>query len=204
MRGRPALFARLSHLISLAALDHLRRPFGGGWVQISKTNSAFFCCMLATMLQLVFNIGVMVGLIAGTCIAIVGLLTGIFTLLEKIVQRRPQGGLARSTERKQGFVVKIKNSDDQDIAITRVSVLPRIYGVSNSWEFDRPIWAAVIRPGDEVELPLRTRGRELDNDDRRGLIVIRWKRTSSMWFPRIPLFLWFKTNQLKKLRVAEA
>jgi hypothetical protein len=155
------------------------------------------------MLQVVVNISVMVGLIAGICIAIVGLLTGVFTLLEKLVRRRPQGWLARSTERKQGFVVKIKNPDDQEIAITRVLVLPGVYDVSNSLKFDQRIWAAMVRPGDEVELPLRTRdSRELDSD-RGGLIVIRWKKTSSMWCPRIPLFLWFKANQLVKLKGAE-
>jgi hypothetical protein len=170
----------------------------------SASVGTLFCCMLAAMPWVVFNIGVMVGLIAGIYFAVVGLIAGIFTLLEKVVRGRPQGWLAPSTECK--LVVKIKNPDDQDIAITRVSVLPRVCEVSNSWEFDQLIRAAMVRPGDEIELPLKTRskeGRELDTDDRRGLIVIRWKRTSSMWCPRIPLFLWFKTSQLTKLRGAK-
>jgi hypothetical protein len=92
-------------------------------------------------------------------------------------------------------------------------VRPRIYAVANNWEFDQLIDATIgdtsyrlIKPGQEVELPLLTQAKDgmpMDAEDRWALILLYWRKTSSMRCPRLPLCLLVKTSDVVRLSGAE-
>jgi hypothetical protein len=109
--------------------------------------------------------------------AYVGLATGIFTLLDRMMYGRPlawirvEGNPANSRR-----VVRVENIGRQDILITGAHVWPRVYGVARDDEGenvfrgalgDDPV--ALIRAGDIHDFPLiRIHGGEqfLDEDNR--------------------------------------
>lgn len=111
------------------------------------------------------------------------------------------------------MVLKARNPGDRDIALIGTSVRPRIYDIANSFEFDQLVDATLdnssfrfVLPGEVVELPLTTRvegDKQLDSVDRSVFILIYWRRTSSMRWPRLPLWLWLKTSDVTKLAAAE-
>lgn len=145
--------------------------------------------------------------------SIVGLLTGVHVLFERLVRSRPQRWLTKSAERRDGTAVKVRNPADQDIILIGSSVSPRIYDLANSWELDQRISATLdysslrlIYPGQTVELPLGVRvegGKSLDDLDQPVTIRIYWRRAGSPWMPRIPLCLRLRTSDVTKLSSAE-
>jgi hypothetical protein len=145
--------------------------------------------------------------------SIVGLVTGLYTLWDKLVRQRPFIWMGKSAKRKDRMVVKVRNPGDRDVALIGTSVKPRIYDIANSFEFDQLIDATLdnssfrlVFPGDVVELPVTTRvekSKHLDSVDRRVLVLIYWRRTSSMWWPRFPLCLLLRTSDLTRLSGAE-
>jgi hypothetical protein len=145
--------------------------------------------------------------------SIVGLITGIYTLVEKVLKQRPSAWTTRANARHDNMLVRVRNRADQDIALVGYRVRPPIYMISNSEHLDS-IWDAssedqsyrLIRPEGVADLPLIPRfkdGRAMDNDDRRFWIFVFWRRTGSMWLPRIPLLLRMRTSQITRLSGAE-
>jgi hypothetical protein len=146
--------------------------------------------------------------------SIVGLITGIYTLIEKVLRQRPSAWVTRGAPRRDNMLVRVRNRADQDIALIGYSVRPPIYMISNSEHLDA-VWDAtandrsyrLIRPDGLADLPLIPRykdGRAMDNDDRKVWIFIFWRRTGSMRFRRIPLLLHVKTSDITRLSGAEA
>jgi hypothetical protein len=64
----------------------------------------------------------------------------------------------------------------------------------------------IVHAGQEAELPLKTMqedGKDLDSEVRHVLVRLFWRRTSSMWCPRVPLWLVVSTLDVLRLKVAE-
>lgn len=139
----------------------------------------------------------------------VGLITGIYTLFEKVLKQRPTIWLSKSNTRNALMRVRVRNRGTQDIAVIGSSVLPRIYSLSNSDELEAMIDAQLgdssyrlIQPESTADLHLLTMvegGRSLDNEDRPVWMFVFWRRTGSMWLPRIPLMLHAKTSEITRL-----
>jgi hypothetical protein len=144
--------------------------------------------------------------------SIVGLLTGIYTLWERFIKQRPNVWLSQGSHRGE-LVLRVKNPGDQDIALIGFSVTPRVYAVANSAHFDSLVDAILddssfrlVRAGQEAELPLKTMqedGKELDSEVRHVFVRLFWRRTGSMWCPRVPLWLAVSTLDVLRLKVAE-
>jgi hypothetical protein len=78
--------------------------------------------------------------------AIVGLITGIYTLWERLFALRPDLWLSRTPGRsaRGNMVLKVQNPGDHDIVVIGASVKPPIYAVADSWQFDSLVRAASI------------------------------------------------------------
>jgi hypothetical protein len=145
--------------------------------------------------------------------AIVGLITGVYTIWDRVKARRPAIWLGKPIERPNQVVIKVKNLADEDIFLIGSSVWPRVYVVSSSWEFDQMIAAEegqdpdrLILPQQKVELPITPRaedGTPMDAVDRNVLFLLYWRRNSSMWWARFPLWLWVRTGAVIRLGGAE-
>src|SRR5690242_16131254 len=68
--------------------------------------------------------------------SIVGLITGIYTLFEKVLKQRPLIWVTRSEARRDNMLVRVRNTADQDIAIIGDSVRPPIYMLAYSEHLD--------------------------------------------------------------------
>ena len=143
--------------------------------------------------------------------SIVGLITGIYTLFDRLFVRRPS--LWVKKVRNSRIFLRVQNHDSQDIALIGNKVWPRIYAIANANQLDAMVDAAtdsspyrMIAPDSVVDLPLMTLtkdGKPMDDLDCMVWIWIFWRRTGSMRFRRIPLCTRLRTTDVTLLSGAE-
>jgi hypothetical protein len=129
--------------------------------------------------------------------SIVGLITGVYTLYDRVFRQRPCVSLSKSRLRAGRLAVFIRNPADEDIVIIGSVVRPPLYELANSYELDQIIDAALdnrsyclVRPGQTAEMPLTVKRDEigdLDRVDQPVTLRLFWRRTGSLRRPRIPL-----------------
>jgi hypothetical protein len=144
----------------------------------------------------------------------VGLLTGLYTLFDRLWRERPLVSLGKA-EDKDSLALRVKNIGLHDVVIDAHSVLPGgIYSLSASSDLHDVLDAAagvsfvrLLAPGMDTELrvvPLYKDGRRLDENKHTVLFLVFWRRTRSMWLPQPPLGICIRTDKLRLLEEARA
>jgi hypothetical protein len=129
--------------------------------------------------------------------ALVGLATGIFTLVDRCMRGRPIVILSRSSaDRAEGRDIRCINASRTDIVITRIRTTSALVGVARDYSVegisgslvDQP-FAKILCPNEGATFPVVVRdARFLENSSpaTRFAIIVSWRKTSSMWLPQLP------------------
>jgi hypothetical protein len=132
----------------------------------------------------------------------IGAIAGLLTLTVGTIDRLFSGRLRCSISMgEHGATLLLSNSSRVDATMIGWRVVPKIYGVARTSSL-RAIAHAVteeqfsvtIRAEDDSRLILL--GRQLDgvphtDVNRRGIIIIYWRKNSSLWWPQMPVWTIF-------------
>jgi hypothetical protein len=141
--------------------------------------------------------------------ALVGLLTGIFTLWDRYARGRPIAYLASGTD---DVLLRISNPSDYSIFILSAELTPNVYFLSRGQDIRTIIedqlsgityWP--IEPKGTAEFVIADRfegGRKLSLTDQRVRFSVSWRRGSTTWLPQIPVNVRIKTSTINKIRDA--
>ncbi len=141
--------------------------------------------------------------------AFVGLLTGIFTLWDRLARGRPIACLAPGAD---NVVLRISNPGDYSIFILSTELTPNVYFLSRGkdirtimedqlsgityWPIE-PKGIAEFAIGDRFEGT-----RKLSLTDQRVRFSVSWRRGDTTWLPQFPVTVRTKTSTVNKIRDA--
>jgi hypothetical protein len=143
--------------------------------------------------------------------ALVGLVTGIFVVIDRflrdrpIVDMRPHG----SGGGRHPVQLVVTNVSKQSILIRRIDCKPVWLAASASEELGAIVRAAagtqvrlVILPGETHTNYLITRGEweDLKDEEAAVSVVVRWSFTSSTWLPQVPVWRRSTVGEFNALR----
>ena len=141
--------------------------------------------------------------------ALVGLLTGIFTLWDRYARGRPIACVAFGPN---DVLLRISNPGDYSIFILSAKTIPDVFFLSRDKEIrsiiedqlsDITYWP--IEPKGTAEFVIADRfegGRKLSLTDQRVRFSIGWRRGSTTWLPQIPVAVRTDTSTVNKIRDA--
>jgi hypothetical protein len=140
----------------------------------------------------------------------VGLLTGAFTVYDRVAKGRP---VATLTFSKVGDGISPKvaifNASDTTIVILGWSIIPDVYflikddSLRSSIEDQLKTFSPFsLNPRQSVEftfVPRYKGGVNMDSDDQAVRFSFRWCRANATWLPQFPMTIWTHTPLLRKL-----
>jgi len=139
--------------------------------------------------------------------ALVGLLTGIFTLWDRYARGRPIACVAFGPD---DVLLRISNPGDYSIFILSAKTIPDVFFLSRDKEIrsiirdqlsDITYWP--IEPKGTAEFVIADRfkdGKKLGLTDQRVWFRVSWRRGSTTWLPQIPVTVRTKTSTVNKIR----
>jgi hypothetical protein len=156
-----------------------------------------------TMTDLVTKIG-----------AIVGLLTGIYTLWDRLFRARPIAYVhVRGPTGTPLRYLRIANTDRADMQVIDVKCWPHIFvaakdhsirGIATAALGHAPL--ALIAPNETWDFPLIVRpGADLAAFEARSLpfvLAVFWRRSSSPWLPQPPKLILLSGRDLRRLEAS--
>ena len=139
--------------------------------------------------------------------ALVGLLTGIFTLWDRYARGRPIACVAFGPD---DVLLRISNPGDYSIFILSAKTIPDVFFLSRDKEIRTIIedqlsgityWP--IEPKGTAEFVIADRfkdGKKLSLTDQRVWFAVSWRRGSTTWLPQIPVTVRTKTSTVNMIR----
>jgi hypothetical protein len=143
-----------------------------------------------------------------TFAAYIGLLTGIFTLWDRLARGRPIACLAFGPD---DALLRISNPGDYSIFILSVTSTPSVFFLNRSLEkiiedqLSSGITYWPIEPKGVAEFLIRERfenGRNLSRTDQRVRFSVNWRRGDMTWLPQMPVTVRTDTSTVNKIREA--
>jgi hypothetical protein len=141
----------------------------------------------------------------------IGAIAGLLTLTIGTIDRLFSGRLLCSISiGEHGATLLLSNPSRVDATIIGWRVVPKIYGVARTssvraiaYAVTEEQFSVAVRAGDDF--PLILIGRQLDgvphaDVNRRGIIIIYWRKNSSLWWPQIPVWTIFDTGLVNNIR----
>ena len=139
--------------------------------------------------------------------AIVGLVTGAFTLWDRLFRARPIAYVHVQGRQGNWFrYVRIVNTDKADMQVANVRCWPQFFSaakdhsepsIADAMDGRAPL--ALIAPGEHWDFPLVPR-RDLSSlGDKRFALAISWRRSSSPWLPQPPKWIVLSMRDLRRL-----
>lgn len=144
--------------------------------------------------------------------ALIGAVTGAFTVLDRFVLGRLYVSIRRNDNRLRDLVCI--NTSKHDMLITNVWARPNWVGVASGTSMEA-IYEMLINEGNPIlllagetrELPITIRKGELLDKDctelRPFVIVVSWRKTRSVWLPQIPIVIFSSAKALRRLGAAK-
>jgi hypothetical protein len=141
--------------------------------------------------------------------ALVGYLTGIFTLWDRYAKGRPIACLASGPD---NVLLRISNPGDYSIFILSAKITPKVFFLSRGPDIRTIIedqlsgityWP--IEPKGIAEFviaDLFEGGRKLSLTDQRVSFSVGWRRGSTTWLPQMPVAVRTDTSTVNKIRDA--
>ena len=136
---------------------------------------------------------------------IVAWITVAFLIYDRLIRGRP---LASLTPYKQSNTrLTIKNLSDVNIVIREVIFQPAVYVAAKTNSVDHITRAVmgdkvscIVSPGATVDFPLIVKDAKLEADIKSAIrIIIRWRKTKSMWLPQVPVGIWTSPDAMREL-----
>jgi hypothetical protein len=144
--------------------------------------------------------------------AFIGSATGLFVLLDRTVLGRPLVSWVRRGSQMRDL--QCLNTSKSNIIIRRVRIRPAnrvrvlrdtsVRGAIGS-AADEP-FNVLIEPGKTGEFPVALQDSSLSDDGAPRapfVIVMSWRRTASMWFPQVPVFVFSSARTLRAIDKAK-
>jgi hypothetical protein len=145
--------------------------------------------------------------------SMVGLATGIFTVVDRFLSGRPITMIRRTGWNTRDL--QCANTSKQDIIITHIRTSSR-YIVVASGEDHRSIGKAIVKSpfsmiiptGAQADFPIMvTNGALLEKDAVKinpFIVMVCWRKTRSMWLPQVPTFTFLSVRALRRLDAAKS
>jgi hypothetical protein len=142
--------------------------------------------------------------------ATVGLVTGIFTLLDRLFRARPIAYVhVRGTKGNPYRYVRIANVDKADMQVIDFKCWPRVFAAAKDHSLHSILTAAVgraplavIAPGENWDFPLVIKGSANLSKLAKWrplVLAIFWRRSSSPWLPQFPKAVIISVRDLQRL-----
>lgn len=146
--------------------------------------------------------------------AAVGLVTGIFTLLDRLILGRPFSSISvgEPVGGARTLDLRCQNGSKLDVLIKRIRLYPpRLILASENTRrgiIEAAIgrtFGATLTPGEERKFPIMVKSALLDEgtDWVPFVIIVSWRKSRSMWLPQIPMFVFSSAKSLRRLRAAK-
>jgi len=141
--------------------------------------------------------------------SIVGLITGLFVFVDRLLRGRPVASLTISEGAGRKLVcIRVSNISPYDIAIIDMKVKPPAYFLTESLAVRRLIEGAVgykpsfmLKPGKEKEVilaPTFAHGVPNELTPQRVTIWIFWRHGHTTWLPQVPLWVSTDTTTIRQ------
>jgi hypothetical protein len=145
--------------------------------------------------------------------ALIGFLTGVFTLVDRLLVGRPMTMIRRN--HLAGRDLECINTSKQDIIITHICTSSRYVLVARGDDVASVGDARVRRPftiilpaGEQAKLPIMVTDGALVEKDATNfepfVIVVSWRKTRSMWLPQVPAFIFSSIRALRRIDAAKS
>jgi hypothetical protein len=145
--------------------------------------------------------------------AMVGFLTGVYTMLDRFMKGRPIAYLVASGPVTNSILhLRVKNIGQEDVVLRRFSSVPRHYRIAKNHSSKAIVEAelsdtfgAVLQPGEQMDFPAfpSQAGRVAVRNSRRPFaIVISWRKATCTWLPQIPVRLFTSMHTIEQLKSA--
>lgn len=146
--------------------------------------------------------------------AFVGLLTGIFTVYDRLIVGRPLTTI--SLENPNGYRarnLRCENVSKHDLLIRRIQSWPSWLNVAPD-DSPRGVIAsmvgedfgALLPPGETRHFPITVSKGELVDKDSMAwspfVIVVSWRKSRSVWMPQVPVIIFSSARTLRRLSAA--
>jgi len=136
---------------------------------------------------------------------IVAWLTVAFLIYDRLIRGRPL--LSLTPYKQSNTRLTIKNLGDVDIVIREIVIEPAVYAAAKTNAIDHTIRAVagqkvscIIGPHGSVEFPLVVKDAKLEGDIKSAIrIIVRWRKTKSMWLPQVPVGIWTSAEAMREL-----
>jgi hypothetical protein len=146
--------------------------------------------------------------------SIVGLLSGIFLVYDRLARGRPIASLTILMDGTRKIpCVRIDNITPYDVAITNTEVRPKTYFLVEDLDVRRVVRGAagkspyfMLKAGDSKELkiaPMFKDGQPLEVTPHRVRFLLYWRRGNATWMPQIPIFVRTSTDIIRKYGLEE-
>jgi hypothetical protein len=139
--------------------------------------------------------------------AIAGLLTLIFTVWDRLLRGRPIAYLVVKGRPSNHYeFLHIKNIDSIDILIIGIKAWPRFFKAAKDDNAITLVNAGagepllvLLSPGEEREFPFFKSGGQSTEGSCRITIAVRWRKSTSTWFPQIPKMIFTSTEDIDRM-----
>jgi hypothetical protein len=139
--------------------------------------------------------------------AVAGLAVAAFTIFDRFARGRPRLSVFVSDDQRS---IRVSNDAAHDIAVLNWSVYPPVYAVAEIESHQAATRSAagrsfrlMMKPKSEREFPLimhYQKDKPLDRAHRRALIVLHWRKGTSLWLPQFPAWTIVQTNLVRSIR----
>jgi hypothetical protein len=144
--------------------------------------------------------------------ALVGFITGVFTVWDRFAVGRPMILIEKTNYKMRDL--KCVNLSKEDVILTRIRVLSKHVLVSAGESPQqmaegllRTPFMTIIPAGGQATFPIVVKDGALMDDDCRDvvpfIIVVSWRKTRAMWLPQPPKFLFSSVRALRRLNRAK-
>lgn len=146
--------------------------------------------------------------------AIVGFITGVFTVIDRFLVGRPLTTIQKTDYKMRDL--KCMNSSKEDIMLTRIRVLSKHVRVAAGDSpgtmamalLKMPVRGVIVPAGGgQAQFPIVVVDGALMDDDARDVapfaIIVSWRKTSAMWLPQPPNVVFSSVRSLRRLNQAK-
>jgi hypothetical protein len=148
--------------------------------------------------------------------SIVGLVTGLFVFIDRVLKGRPVASLTISEDAGRKLVcIRVTNISPYDVAIIDMEVKPPVYFLTESLGVRKLIEGVVgyrpsfmLKPGKEKELILAPNFQGNVAIEalaaQRVTVWISWRRGNTTWLPQVPLWVATDTTTIRQFGLEKA
>jgi hypothetical protein len=141
--------------------------------------------------------------------SVVGLLTGIVVVYDRLAKGRPSASLTISTyQGRPSPRIRINNTSPHDIAVFDITAHPETYLVAEGGEAEDRLRASLgqrpyfmLKPAEQKEiwmLPKFENNLPLEITPGRVVFRIWWRRGNATWLPQVPVAVRTSTETIRK------